>query len=142
MAYASSLTASDHRRDGWKSLLSLFPLPPPPSFLPPLPHVILFFLPLEALLLLLLFQDFLWTFQVTDYCKISGLGNCLPRTCRGRWKGGRWRGKCQLERCMDQRCGAKARTHQKDILAHWFVDITEFFPDTTMFYDNKTCTVR
>ena len=29
---------------------------------------------------------------------------------------------------MNQRCGAQARTHQKDILARLFFDITELFP--------------
>ena len=81
------------------------------------------------------FYAFLWTCRVTDYWKISSVGNCIPRTCQGRWRGGRWRAKCQLGRWKNQRCGAQARTHQKDFLAQWFVDITEFFPDTTVFYD-------
>ena len=37
----------------------------------------------------------------------------------GRWRGGRWTEKCQLGRCMNQR----------------WVEISEFFPDTTVFYD-------
>ena len=53
----------------------------------------------------------------------------------GRWRGGRWNGKCQLDRCTNQRWGAQVRTHQKDVLAQWFVDITEFFFETTFFYD-------
>ena len=53
----------------------------------------------------------------------------------GRWRGGRWSEKCQLGRCTNQRWGAQARTHQKYVLAQWFVDITDFFPNTTVFYD-------
>ena len=82
-----------------------------------------------------LFYAFLGNCRVTDYCQFSSVGNCLPHTCRGRWRGGRWRVKCQLVRCTNQSWGAQARTHQQDVLAQWFVDITAFFPDTTVLYD-------
>ena len=55
----------------------------------------------------------------------------MPR----RWRGGRQSEKYQLRRCINQRRGAQAQTHQNDVLAQWFVDITDFFPDTTIFYD-------
>ena len=55
----------------------------------------------------------------------------------GRWRGGRWSEKCQLGRCRNQRWGAQAQTHQQDVLAQWFVDITDFFPDTTIFTIRK-----
>ena len=80
------------------------------------------------------FYAFLWTFQVTDYCQISSVGNFLPFTCRVCWRGGRWKGECQLGRYKNQRWVAQAQTHQQDVLAQWFVEITEFFPDTTVFY--------
>ena len=54
------------------------------------------------------FYDFLWTCQVTGYCQISIVGNCLLCTCQGRWRGGWWRGKCQLGRCTNQRWGSHA----------------------------------
>ena len=85
------------------------------------------------------FYAFLWTCQVTEYCQISSVGNCLLSTCRDRWRGGRWWEKCQLGRCTNQRWCAQARTHQQDVLSQWFFDITEFFPHTTVFYDLKTC---
>ena len=53
----------------------------------------------------------------------------------GRWRGGRWSEKCQLGRCTNQRWGAQAQIHQKYVLAQWFVDITDFFPNTTVFYN-------
>ena len=84
------------------------------------------------------FYAFLWTCQVTDYCQISSVGNCLLCICRGCWRGGRRRERCQLGRCTNQRWGVKELTHQQDVLAQWFVDITEFFHDTTGFYDYKT----
>ena len=84
------------------------------------------------------FYAFLWTCRVTDYFQISSVGNRLPRTCRGRWRSGRWREECQLGRCTNQRWGAQARTNQQDVLAQSFDDITEFFPDTTIFHDKKT----
>ena len=40
------------------------------------------------------FYAFLWNSRVTDYFQISSVGNYLPRTFWGRWRGGRWRGKC------------------------------------------------
>ena len=80
------------------------------------------------------FYDFLWNCQVTNYWQISSVGSCLSCTCRGRWRGGRWWGKCQLGRCTNQRWSTQAQTFQQDVLAHWFVDITDFFPDITVFY--------
>ena len=71
---------------------------------------------------------FLWTCQVTNYCQISSIGNCLPRTCWGHWRGRRWREKCQLGRCTNKIWGAQTQTHQQDFVARWFVDITVFFP--------------
>ena len=53
----------------------------------------------------------------------------MPR----RWRVGRWSEKCQLVRCTNARWGSKVRTHQQDVLAQWFVDISELFPDTTVF---------
>ena len=55
----------------------------------------------------------------------------------GHWRGGRWSEKCQLGRCMNQSWGAQARTHKQDFLAQWFADITDFFPDTTVFTIRK-----
>ena len=55
----------------------------------------------------------------------------------GRWRGGRWSEKSQLGRCTNQRWGAQVRTHQKYVLAQWFFDITDFFPDTTVFTIKK-----
>ena len=37
--------------------------------------------------------------------------------------GGRWREKCQLWRCRNQGWGARVRTHQKDVLAQWYVEV-------------------
>ena len=51
------------------------------------------------------------------------------------WRGGRWSGKCHLGRFTNQRWGAQAQHHQKYVLAQWFFDIADFFPDTTVFYD-------
>ena len=84
---------------------------------------------------LFMFYTFLWTCWVTEYSQISRVGNFLPRTCRGRWRRGMWRKKCHLGRCMNQSWGAQARILQQDVLAQWFIDITEFFPDTIVFYD-------
>ena len=75
--------------------------------------------------------------QVTVYCQISSVGNCLLRTLRGHKRSGRWRGKCQLGMCTNQSWGAQARTLQQAVLAQWFVDITELFPDTTFFTIRK-----
>ena len=55
----------------------------------------------------------------------------------GRWRGGRWSEKCQLGRWTNKKWGAQAQTHQQDVLAQWFVDITDFFPDTTVFAIRK-----
>ena len=55
----------------------------------------------------------------------------------GRWRGGRWSEKCQLGRWTNQRWGAQARTHKQDVFVQWFVDITDFFPDTTVFTIRK-----
>ena len=75
---------------------------------------------------------FLWTYRDTENLKHSKLYTAhMP----GSWRGGRWSEKCQLGRCMNQRWGAQARTHQKYVLAQWFVDVTDFFPETTVFYD-------
>ena len=58
----------------------------------------------------------------------------------GRWRGGRWSEKCQLGRCTNQWWGEQAQTHQQDVLSQWFVDITKFFPDTTIFtIKNSRC---
>ena len=40
----------------------------------------------------------------------------------------------QLGRCTNQRWGAQSQTQQAYVLAQWFFDITEFFPETTVFY--------
>ena len=74
--------------------------------------------------------------------KSQPLQNCLPHTCRGRWRGGRWREKCQLGSYTNKRWCEQAQTNQRDVLAQLFVDITEFFPDTTVFYNYKTCVAR
>ena len=50
----------------------------------------------------------------------------------GRWWGGRWREKCQLGRYTNQRWGTQAQTHHQYVLAQWFFDITELFPETTV----------
>ena len=75
----------------------------------------------------------LLTCQGTDYFQISSVGNCLLRTWLGCWRGGRWRAKFQLGSCTNQRWLSKERTHQQDVIAQWFVEITEFFPVTTFF---------
>ena len=69
MEYASSLTASDHRRGEWISLLSLFPLSPPLSFCPPLPPVVLFFFPAEDLSLLSFLS---WSSLFSISCELFG----------------------------------------------------------------------
>ena len=84
-----------------------------------------------------LFYTFLWPFQVTDYLQISRVGNCLPRTFRGHWRGVRRWGNFQLGRCTNQRRGAKLWTHQKYFLAQYFVDFSELFPDNTVFTIRK-----
>ena len=84
---------------------------------------------------LFVFYAFLWTSRVTNYCQISSFGNCLPHTCWVLWRGGRWNKKCQLGRCTNQTWGVQEQIHQQDVLAQWFFDITDFFPDTTVFYD-------
>ena len=69
------------------------------------------------------FYAFLWTCQVTDYCQISSVGNCLLCICRGCWRGGRCSETYQLGRCTNQRWGAQAWTNQQDVLAQWLFDI-------------------
>ena len=92
------------------------------------------------------FYAFLWTCQETDYfrlsCELVGYYSQIPnvvkflrRTYRGCWRGGRWKGKCQLVRCTNQRWGSKARNNQEYVRAQWFVDITDFFPGTTIFHN-------
>ena len=76
-------------------------------------------------------------------CELVGILSNLKRWklstahMPGRWRGGRWSEKCQLGRCTSQRWGAQARTHKQDVLAQWFFDITDFFPDTTVFTIRK-----
>ena len=74
-----------------------------------------------------MFYAFLWTCQVTDYFQILSVGNCLPFTCWGRWRGVGWRERRQLGRFMNQRWGAQARTHQQDVLARWFLTSLSYF---------------
>ena len=60
------------------------------------------FFVIVVLLLVVVFSNYLWIFQVTDYCKISSVVNLSLRTCGVRWRGGRWRGNCQLGRYTNQ----------------------------------------
>ena len=63
-----------------------------------------------------LFYSFLWTCRETAKSKALEI---VYKVYAGALKGGRWSEKCQLGRCTNQR----------------WVDISEFFPDTTVFYD-------
>ena len=78
-----------------------------------------------------LFYSFLWTCRETAKSKALEIVNCAYAGC---WRSVSWSEKCQLGRCTNQRWGAQAQTH---VIAHWFVDITEFFPDTTVFTIKK-----
>ena len=78
---------------------------------------------------LFLFYPFLWTCRETSKSKALEI---VYRAYVGRLGGGRWNEKCQLGRCTNQRWDAQAQNH---VIALWFVDISEFFPDTSVFYD-------
>ena len=80
------------------------------------------------------FYAFLWTCRKTEKSQALKI---VYRAYAGRWRGGRWSEKCQLGRCTNQRWGAQARTHKQYVFAQWFVDITDFFPDTTVFTIKK-----
>ena len=94
------------------------------------------------------FFAFLWTCQETDYFRIScefvrwqtiakfQALEIVYRTHVGAVEGVVGEGESVSWG------GVQARTHQKYVLAQWFFDITEFFPDKTVVYDYKTCVSR